>query len=93
MSVVGRVLPVGYCTATGPPARTVLGVDIRVFGNVAVATATGEILENEATQTRAVEMLLLVKDEDEWKIVAQAGDTEQPGRPLPRRLLHGSGPV
>lgn len=47
------------------------------------------MVENEAAQTRAVEMLLLVKGDDQWQIVAQAWDTEQPGRPLPDRLLQG----
>lgn len=66
--------------------ETVLGIDVQVFGSVAIAAAAGEMVENEATKTRAVEMLLLVKTEDAWKIVAQAWDTEQPDRPLPKKL-------
>lgn len=47
------------------------------------------MLENGTARTRVVEMLLLVKDENAWKIVAQGWDTERPGRPLPKRLLGG----
>lgn len=65
----------------------VLGVDVRVFGSVALAAAAGEMIENDATQTRAVEMLLLVKNEGEWKIVAQAWDTEKPNLSLPTKLV------
>jgi hypothetical protein len=69
--------------------ETVLGVDVQVFGNVAVAVAAGELVENDTVRTRAVEMLLLVKTGDAWRIVAQAWDTETPGRPLPARLSGG----
>lgn len=71
--------------------ETVLGVNVQVFGNVAVAAAAGEIVENETTRTRAVEMLLLVKTEGAWKIAAQAWDTETPDRPLPAGLLERTG--
>lgn len=65
----------------------VLGAEIRVFGNVAVAVAAGAMTENDADVTRGVEMLLLVKDEGAWRIVAQAWDAESPSRPIPARLL------
>jgi ketosteroid isomerase-like protein len=53
-------------------AETVLGTDVHVFGNVAVALAACEITENDADVSRGVEALLLVKDEGRWRIVAQA---------------------
>jgi len=67
-----------------------LGSEIRVFGNVAIAAAGCEITENGANVSRSVEMLLLVKDQDAGKIVAQAWDTENPSKPIPRALLASS---
>lgn len=54
----------------------VLGTDVRVFGNVAVAIASCETVENEAEVSRGVEMLLLVRDADQWRIAGQAWDVE-----------------
>ena len=70
----------------------VLGTEVRVFGNVAVALAACEMTENEADVSRGVEMLLLVKDDGVWRIVSQAWDTETPGKPIPAHLLgrHGA---
>ena len=68
----------------------VLGTEVRVFGNVAVALAACEMTENEADVSRGVEMLLLVKDDGAWRIAAQAWDTESPSKPIPRQLV---GPV
>jgi len=51
------------------PAR-----EIRIFGNVAVAIAACESLENNRDRSRNVEMMLLVKDTGGWKIAAQAWD-------------------
>jgi ketosteroid isomerase-like protein len=68
----------------------VLGVEIRVFGNVAMAMAACGIQENEAKASRGVEALLLIKDEGRWKIVAQAWDTEGDGKTIPARLLSGA---
>lgn len=64
-----------------------LGAEIRVFGNVAIAAAGCEITENGDTKNRSVEMMLLVKDEGVWKIVAQAWDAEGPAKPIPPALL------
>lgn len=76
-----------------------LGHDIRVFGNVAVAVAGCQITENDTKVTRGVEMILLIKTEGRWQIVAQAWDTEtsrdpcratfsgQPDRPWGRRPI------
>jgi ketosteroid isomerase-like protein len=68
----------------------VLGTHVHVFGNVAVAVAACEITENDAEVNRGVEMLLLVRDEDQWRIVSQAWDTEDPSKPIPAFLTVGS---
>jgi ketosteroid isomerase-like protein len=68
-------------------AEAVLGTEIHVFGNVAVALAACEMTENNADVQRGVEMLLLIKNEGTWQIVSQAWDTESPSQPIPMRLL------
>lgn len=67
--------------------ETMLGTQVLVFGNVAVAVAGCEIVENGSDVNRAVEMLLLVKTDGEWRIAAQAWDTESDGKPVPAGLL------
>ena len=67
--------------------EAVLGTEIHVFGNVAVAVAVCEMTENGAEAHRGVEMLLLIKDAGAWQIVSQAWDTESPSKPIPMRLL------
>lgn len=64
----------------------VLGTQVHVFGNIAVALAGCEINENDERVSRGVEMMLLAKSEGAWRIVAQGWDTETPARPLPARL-------
>jgi len=61
----------------------VLGTEVRVFGNVAVAVAACEVTENDKDVSRSVEMLLLVKDAGAWRIVSQAWDKETADNPLP----------
>ena len=68
-------------------AETVLGVEVQIFGNVAVAVAGCEITENDADVARGVEMMLLVKDAGVWRIAAQAWDTEGDFKRLPAKLL------
>ena len=63
-----------------------LGVDIRVFGNIAVALAGCEMLENEVYITRDVSAFLLVKDNFRWQIAAQAWDFESERAPIPPSL-------
>ena len=53
---------------------------------VAVAVAACEMTENDARVNRGVEMMLLIKTDSEWKIVAQAWDTENESRPIPTDL-------
>ena len=64
-----------------------LGAAVHVFGNVAVAAAGCEMTENGTKMNRGVEMMLLMKDEGGWKIVAQAWDTEKnAGLKIPNEL-------
>ena len=58
-------------------------MEVRVFGNVAVALAACEMTEDDAEVNRGVEMLLLVKTDGAWRIACQAWDTEGPSRPIP----------
>jgi hypothetical protein len=69
----------------------VLGTELRVFGNVAVALAACEMIENDAEASRGVEMLLLVKSDGAWRIVSQAWDKESPSAPIPLHLLATAG--
>jgi hypothetical protein len=66
--------------------ETVLGTEIHIFGNVAVALAGCEIIENGTEVSRGVEALLLIKDGGAWRIVAQAWDTEAEAKPIPEHL-------
>ncbi|UDL88709.1 hypothetical protein LGH82_26885 [Mesorhizobium sp. PAMC28654] len=67
--------------------ETVLGIDIHVFGNIAIAAAGAEMIENGAGTSRSVEMMLLVKSEGSWKIAAQAWDKASESNPLPDTLV------
>ena len=49
-----------------------LGTTIHVFGGVAVAVVACEVTENQKDVSRTVEMMLLVKQDDVWRIAAQA---------------------
>lgn len=69
--------------------ETVVGVDIHVFGNIAIAAAGAEMTENGAEASRSVEMMLLVKSEGQWKIAAQAWDRATEINPLPDTLVSG----
>jgi hypothetical protein len=69
--------------------EVVLGTEVRVFGNVAVALAACEMTENDGQVNRGVEMLLLIKDEGAWRIVSQAWDTESPSKLIPSDLIAG----
>jgi ketosteroid isomerase-like protein len=52
----------------------ILGTQVHVVGNVAVAIAAAEMTENGMHLNRNVEMLLLVKSDGAWRIVCQAWD-------------------
>jgi len=66
--------------------ETPLGCEVRVFGNVAVAFAACEMLENGSTVTRDVSATILVRDNDVWRIAAQAWDIETELRKIPYDL-------
>ena len=65
----------------------VIGTQILVFGNVAVAAAAGEQTDNEGEVNRSVEMFLLVKSGGHWKVAGQAWDKETSNTPIPDELL------
>ena len=65
----------------------VLGTEIHVFGNVAIAFGACEILENRTKATRGVEAMLLIKDAGAWKIVSQAWDNASDAKPIPPHLV------
>lgn len=67
--------------------ETVLGAEILVYGNVALAVAPCGLLENGTETSRNVEMLLLVKSDGRWRIAAQAWDRESAANPIPARWL------
>jgi hypothetical protein len=67
--------------------ETVLGTEVRVFGNVAVAIAAGARTENGVETNRGVEMMLLIKNDGAWQIVSQAWDDETSSTPIPPHLM------
>jgi len=67
--------------------ETVLGVELLIFGSIAIAAAGGEMVENGGETSRSVEMLLLVKSGGAWKIAAQAWDKASDANPLPDALV------
>jgi hypothetical protein len=70
----------------GTFVETPLGCEVRVFGNVALAFAACEMLENGSTVTRDVSATVLVRDNDVWRIAAQAWDIETELRKIPYDL-------
>lgn len=66
--------------------ETPLGCEVRVFGNVAVAFAACEMLENGSTVTRDVSATILVRENGHWRIAAQAWDIENEDRKIPAHL-------
>jgi hypothetical protein len=66
--------------------ETPLGCMVRVFGNVAVAFAACEMLENDSTVTRDVSAIVLVRDTGTWRIAAQAWDVETESNRIPADL-------
>ena len=50
-----------------------------------------ELNENNAKTSRNVEAMLLIKDDGEWQIAAQAWDTETGDNPIPPELLRLNG--
>ena len=67
--------------------ETLLGIDIRVFGNVAVAFAACGMREDGGDEECGIEAILLVREGGEWRVAAQAWDMERPGLELPPEML------
>lgn len=88
---VARMKQVAATKLTSLQER-VLGAEITVFGNVALAAVGCELTENGAEVNRTVEMLLLVKHEGTWRILAQAWDTERSGGAVPEGLASAASP-
>ncbi len=63
-----------------------LGMQVLVFGNVAVVMAASELVENAAEVNYDVSGYLLVKDEGEWRIAAHAWDHANEQMPVPEFL-------
>lgn len=66
--------------------ETPLGCAVSVFGNVAVAFAACDMLENGTVLTRDVSAIALIRDSGSWRIVAQAWDIETESRKIPAAL-------
>jgi len=67
--------------------ESLLGAEIRLYGKVAVALAVCQQREQDASPERAVEALLLLKENGVWRIAAQGWDKEGDGAPIPEALL------
>lgn len=63
-----------------------LGMQIMVFGNIAVVMAASEMLENASEVNHDVSGYLLVKSEGAWRIAAHAWDKATEGNPVPDEL-------
>jgi ketosteroid isomerase-like protein len=70
-----------------------LGMQVLVFGNVAVVLAASEMVENEMVENGTevnhdVSGYLLLKDDGKWRIAAHAWDHASEQRPVPEHLRH-----
>ena len=63
-----------------------LGMQVLVFGNVAVVLAASEMLENGTDVNQDVSGYLVLKDGGEWRIAAHAWDKANDQRPVPDHL-------
>ena len=63
-----------------------LGMQILLFGNVAVVMAASQMLENETETNHDVSGYLLVKNQEEWRIAAHAWDQASEEMPVPEHL-------
>ena len=66
--------------------ETMLGADVLVFGNVAMALAASRLIENGTDVNHDVTAFLLVRNEGKWRIAAQAWDHESEASPIPAHL-------
>jgi hypothetical protein len=63
-----------------------LGMQILAFGNIAVALAASEMLENGTETNHDISAYLLVKNDGKWLIAAHAWDKATAERPVPDYL-------
>ncbi len=63
-----------------------LGMQVLVFGSVAVVLAASEMVENGVEVNHDVSGYLLVKDASEWRIAAHAWDQASDRMPVPEHL-------
>jgi ketosteroid isomerase-like protein len=68
--------------------ETMLGMEVLVFGSVAVVLGASEMVENGTEVNRDVTGFLLIKDDGKWRIAAQAWDHEAKAMPIPEHLRH-----
>jgi ketosteroid isomerase-like protein len=68
--------------------ETTLGMQIHVFGNVAVVLAASEMVENGSAVNQDVHGYLLLKNEGAWRIAAHAWDHASEHSPVPEHLRH-----
>jgi len=79
-----KLLVAGSVTAFN---EEVMGTTVNVFGHIAVAIVVCEVTENAKYAGRVVEMILLVKENDAWRIAAQAWEKSTPSRSVPPSLI------
>ena len=63
-----------------------LGMQVLVFGNIAVVLAASEMLENGTEMNHDVSGYLVLKDEGKWRIAAHAWDKANQQNPVPEHL-------
>lgn len=63
-----------------------LGMEVLIFGNVAVVLAASEMLENSTEVNHDVSGYLVLKDEGKWRIAAHAWDKATEELPMPDQL-------
>lgn len=68
--------------------ESTLGMQVLVFGNVAVVFAASRMLENGTEVNHDVSGYLLVKSDGRWRIAAHAWDHASEHNPLPESLRH-----
>lgn len=68
--------------------ETMLGMEILVFGSVAVVLGASKMVESGTEVNHDVSGFLLVKDEGKWSIAAHAWDHASEERPVPEHLRY-----
>ncbi len=76
------------CGQSATLNKTTLGMQILVFGNVAVVLAASRMLENDTEVNHDVSGYLLVKSDGTWRIAAHAWDHATEQNPVPENLRH-----